>query len=431
MLAMLNDVEACELFRFIRTHRRDGVDNLVKDERAANRERIGNDRRNDLCHQEVRLAVEQAVRTVRIDRRRREEARRDGAPRAAEAMDAERIEGIIVAHFLFEHRHGEVADAAADEADQDSRHRLDKAGCRRDGDKARDAAGRCAEHRRLAAAHPLKEHPADRRGRCRALRSDEGICCEAVRAERRARIETEPAEPEKRRAEHRHRQIVRQHGRLAIALALANQHAEREARDTRENVDDEAASEVERAELREEAAAPDPMCHRVVDQDRPEQDEQRERAELHALGKRSRDERRRDDGEHALERDEREFRNRAALEHVEADIGKPEFLEAADEATHIRAERHRVAENHPLHRNHRHDEEALHDGREHILAADHAAVEEPEAGGHDEYQGRADEDPGRIARVNHKYQILSSHHTTYKCGNICSYLPCGKWLKYL
>ena len=86
MLAMFDNVEACELFRLIRAERRDGIDNLVKDERAANCERIGNDRRNDLRHQKMRLAVEQAVRTIRIDRRRRKEARRDGAPRVSVSL---------------------------------------------------------------------------------------------------------------------------------------------------------------------------------------------------------------------------------------------------------------------------------------------------------------------------------------------------------
>ena len=404
MLAMFNDIEACRLLRLIRTHRRDGIDDFVKEETADDGERISDDRRDDLRHQEVRIAVEKSVRASRIDGRRRKETRRDRPPGAAEAVHAECVERIIVAHLLLEHRNSAIADSAADETDEDGGHRRDEASGRRDGDETGDAAGRRAEHCRLAAAHPLEEHPADCRGGRRALRRDERVRRECVRAERRAGIEAEPAEPEERRAEHRHRQIVREHCRPAVAAALAEQDAERETGDTGEDVDDEAARKVERAELREEAAAPDPVRHRVVDEDGPEQDEERERAELHALRERTRDERRRDDGEHALERDERELGNRAVLENVHADVREAELLKAADEAADVRTERHRITEDQPLDGNHRDDEETLHDGREHVLAPHHATVKEAKTRCHEENQGRADEDPGSIARVNHKNQ---------------------------
>ena len=116
VLAVLDDVEAGRLLGVLRTERREGVDDLVEDVCAADRERVGDDRRNDLRDKEMRLAVEQAVRAVGVHSRRREEAGRDRTPRAAEAVDAERIERIIVTEFFFQNSNREVADAAAAEA---------------------------------------------------------------------------------------------------------------------------------------------------------------------------------------------------------------------------------------------------------------------------------------------------------------------------
>ena len=54
----------------------------------------------------------------------------------------------------------------------------------------------------------------------------------------------------------------------------------------------------------------------------------------------------------------------------------------------------------PFYGNHGDDEETLHDRRQDVLIADHAAIEEAQARCHDEYQGGADEDPGRIACID-------------------------------
>ena len=200
---------------------------------------------------------------------------------------------------------------------------------------------------------------------------------------------------------------MRNHGELAVAAARAEQDADRQAGHTGKDVDDEAAGEVKRAELCEEAAAPYPVSHRVVDEDGPEQDQDSKGCEAHALCERARDEGRRDDGEHALEGDEGELRDRAVLEDVEADTGKADLVEAADEAADVRAERHGIAEDDPLNGDHRDDEETLHDGRQDVLAADHAAIEERETRCHYKDQGCTDEHPGRIASVNHKNPFLS------------------------
>ena len=142
---------------------------------------------------------------------------------------------------------------------------------------------------------------------------------------------------------------MRQDSRLAIAAALAEQDAKRQAGHTRKDVNDEAACEVERAELGEEAAAPDPVSHRVVDEDGPEQDEQGEAGELHALSESTGDQCRRDDGEHALEGHESQLRNRTAFQDVHANASQADFIEGTDETVDICTEGHGIAEDNPLH----------------------------------------------------------------------------------
>ena len=79
------------------------------------------------------------------------------------------------------------------------------------------------------------------------------------------------------------------------------------------DVDDGAAGEVERAELEQPAVGrPHPVRDRGVDEDRPQDREQHERAEALALGERAGDERRRDGREHQLERGEQDERDRGA-----------------------------------------------------------------------------------------------------------------------
>ena len=59
---------------------------------------------------------------------------------------------------------------------------------------------------------------------------------------------------------------------------------------------------------------------------------------------------------------------------------EPDEVEAADEAAVGRAERQRVAEEDPLDAQERDRDERVHERREHVLAAHHAAVEERQPG---------------------------------------------------
>ena len=193
---------------------------------------------------------------------------------------------------------------------------------------------------------------------------------------------------------------MRNHGDFPIAIAFAQEDAEGQARDTGEDVDDQAASEVQGAEFSQEAAAPDPMCHGVVNEDGPEQDEDDESVELHAFGKSAGNQGRCDDGEHALEGDESHFRNSPVFQDGHADTGKADFIKRTDETINICAEGHGIANENPFYRNHGDDEETLHNRRQDVLIADHAAIEEAQARRHNEDQGSTDENPGRITCID-------------------------------
>src|SRR5204863_234042 len=74
-------------------------------------------------------------------------------------------------------------------------------------------------------------------------------------------------------------------------------------------------------------------------------------------------------------------------------------VETPDEAAHRRSERERVAHEHPLQRDETQREEAVHEGRQHVLRLHHPAVEEGESGHHQHDERRGDEKPCGVAGI--------------------------------
>ena len=147
------------------------------------------------------------------------------------------------------------------------------------------------------------------------------------------------------------------------------------------------------------AAAPHPVCQRVVNQGAPQQAEDQEGGKLHALGKGAGDERRRDGGEHALEGHERQVRDGIRVRAGLAPYPRQaEVVQVADDAADVRAKGKAIAPQHPLHANQGQQNETLHQGGEHVLAAHQAAVEQRQARRHhhqDEH--RRGQHPGGVA----------------------------------
>ena len=75
-------------------------------------------------------------------------------------------------------------------------------------------------------------------------------------------------------------------------------------------MDDQTACEVKGSKLCQEAAAPYPMSHRIIDEDRPKKNEYSKSRKFHPLGKRACNERRRNNGKHTLKCNKYEFGDR-------------------------------------------------------------------------------------------------------------------------
>ena len=146
------------------------------------------------------------------------------------------------------------------------------------------------------------------------------------------------------------------------------------------------------------------MGQRVVHQRRPQERERQKRAELHPVRDRAGDQRRRDDREHALKDHERLVRHgRRIVARLAADTDEPQPIEIADHAAHVRPEGEGIAPQHPLDAHHGHQNEALHDGRQCVLAPHQPAVEQGQARrGHHQDDRRTDQQPSGVAAVDRR-----------------------------
>ena len=82
-------------------------------------------------------------------------------------------------------------------------------------------------------------------------------------------------------------------------------------------------------------------------------------------------------------------------------------VEVSDQASVTRvAERERVPEDHPDHRHDAQGEEVLHEHREDVLGAHHAAVEEREPRSHEHHECRRNEHPCGIASIDVRHELL-------------------------
>jgi hypothetical protein len=199
-------------------------------------------------------------------------------------------------------------------------------------------------------------------------------------------------------------EVVRRHVFLAVALSLADHEAAHQGGDAGVEMDDQAAGEVEHARRTEEAAAPYPVSHRHIDEEQPQAHEPHHRRELHAFGEGAGDDRRRDDGEGRLIHQEDVLRHRLG-EIVDAaqQILAEGARQRADHAVQRPAigEGQRIAGHEPQHRHQRGDREGLHAGREHVLLAHHAGVEQRQARDvHHQHQHRGHQQPCGVAGVD-------------------------------
>ena len=221
----------------------------------------------------------------------------------------------------------------------------------------------------------------------------------AVRRQRAARVEPEPAYPEHAGAGHGHGQVVRRHCNMRKPIPITQHQGRYQGRNACRHVDHRAAGEVAKTDLGEPAATPHPMRHREVNQHDPGSDEYQQGGKPHALGNATHEQRRCDDREGQLEHDEYGFGIRAA-QRIHADPAEPGLGQAADVAADAVAERKAVAADHPNERNQTSDGEALHDDREHVAISDQPRIKERQTGQcHEQHQRGGCQHPCSVAGV--------------------------------
>jgi len=230
----------------------------------------------------------------------REQAGGQGTPDSRHTVDADDVQGIVIADFEFD-PHSVKADGTAGQANEQGPGRRDIPGGWSHRRKARNNARCQAQSTGLARDPPFHHHPRTGSGGTGDHRVGKGQGGTGIGCQRTAGIEVEPAEPEKPDSQSRQRQVVRHEHLARVAFALAQSLHDRQRRQARRQVNHEPAGKIEHPQFCQPAASPDPMGQRIVDEQGPEQDESEIAAELHALGDRTADQGRRDDGEHALE----------------------------------------------------------------------------------------------------------------------------------
>src|SRR5215472_18193874 len=156
-------------------------------------------------------------------------------------MDAEGVERIVIAEFVFDGGGHVEAEDAGEEADEERGHGLDEARRGGDGDESGDGSRDGAEDARLAVADPFGEHPAESGGSGGEVGGDEGAGRESGGGEGAAGVESEPADPEEAGSDTTEHDAVRLHGLAGIADPSAEIERADERGDSRRDVDDGAS----------------------------------------------------------------------------------------------------------------------------------------------------------------------------------------------
>ena len=163
-----------------------------------------------------------------------------------------------------------------------------------------------------------------------------------------------------------------------VAGAFADDQAGHQTGNAGVDMHDGAARVVQHALLLEEAAAPDPMHDRRVDDHGPKPDEEQNCGELHPVCDRAGDQRRRDDAEGQLEYHVERLRERAP-QRIHVQVREEQHPEVAHVLV-VAREREAEADENPDYGDEAADGETLAGDRKHVLATHHAAVEHRDAG---------------------------------------------------
>src|SRR5260221_6124947 len=170
-LRVLGDIEAFTLGLDVDAQADDDVDHLVEDRRTdARPHQRGGNAPALRDHLSSEVVVRDLAGGVVHDARAAEgrihqDAGAERADDAADAVDAEHVERVVIADRILHHGAEEQADDANHETEHDRAHRTGVTGRRRNRDEASHRTRQRAEHRGMTLDDPFREHPGHRR-RC-------------------------------------------------------------------------------------------------------------------------------------------------------------------------------------------------------------------------------------------------------------------------
>src|ERR1700733_9026712 len=156
------EIEAFPLAVDIDPEADDQVDELEQNQRDDRVVADGAPDAVELDQHLMRIAVDQTALAGAADRRNREHAGEEGSDRPTDAMDAERIEAVVVPESVLETGRAPIAKNAGGDADDQRAARIDKPRSRGDRDQAGNGAGADPEDAWPAFESPFDKHPSER-----------------------------------------------------------------------------------------------------------------------------------------------------------------------------------------------------------------------------------------------------------------------------
>lgn len=184
-----------------------------------------------------------------------------------------------------------VACNATNNTEDDSGPRSDETGARSDGNQSGNSTRAETNDRPLALEAVIEEHPGNSTHGGGKVGSDERHDRTDVGAQRGATVETKPTNPQEDGAENNHGDVVRsvrQAGGLGVAGALAEHDGHGESCGAGRDVDGRATGIIETTHLEGPAVrVPGPESDRVVDNSRPNENEDDGGENAHAINSRT------------------------------------------------------------------------------------------------------------------------------------------------
>mmetsp|Transcript_56886 Transcript_56886/g.166578 ORF Transcript_56886/g.166578 Transcript_56886/m.166578 type:complete len:259 (-) Transcript_56886:628-1404(-) len=205
-------------------------------------------------------------RRARVHGVLRKHAQQDGPDKAAHAVHAPDVQGVVQVELLKD-EDAVVADHSGNEAQDEGAPEGHVARARRDGGEAGDRADAGANEAGLLTPQAVNQEPEYHPRRARQLRVHCRCNRDSVAGDCRPRIEAKPAKPQHGSAQCHEGDVVwlLVDGVVMGDVPTANDHQRGKGGEPRGNVHHDAPGKVKDAPLLHEATTPDPVADRRID----------------------------------------------------------------------------------------------------------------------------------------------------------------------